>query len=231
LNKCNQTSPFPERLNETQTESILFNVRKILDFDSTPKAFVIIVIAVQQGGSAASCNGNMEIIYKDQAIKLSKIREGFKAAGQRRSVRKFARTHATKIALTCAELGIPGNLVMRVKREQPDANIEEKYLCWLSDFQAYNEEAPERVRTAILATFTKKPPLAFAKGKGKEKRIAPNLNIIPTNTLKTNPVFNPKMGNDSRFYILSIQGDSPNARILALPKVVKSAPAVAQHVV
>lgn len=119
-----------------------------------------IALLCQMGGTARACDGNLSVTTGDVTFKLSEIRKAFQKAGCKHGLRKYARTHATEIFHICNELRklgstYHGNMYFKIKKLQ-DAPISEEESIWCSDFQAFNEDAPEKLKNYVISSFPKK---------------------------------------------------------------------------
>ena len=153
------------RRSEIPSESLpnLFEtIQKEFGLASHLQALTAVSILFQQGGTARSCDGNMEISVYGKQLKLSKLRKIIKDAGYKQGERKLARAVATPIYKVCLELNLPGNLYQKIQRRYPEKTFILSDRVWLSDFQSLNEDAPPEIRTLILESFKKAvspPPL------------------------------------------------------------------------
>lgn len=118
-------------------------------------AMTILAVFCQQGATSSKCSGNMTYTFDNVIYKLSDIRKIFQKHNAKNGIRKFARTYATTFYEICELLQIPGNMYQKVKRLHPSFNFKEKDKYWVSDFQAYNENAPSEIRELIIKSFPK----------------------------------------------------------------------------
>lgn len=136
-------------------ENILIEIQEKYGFSSKEESMVIIAIFSQLGATSPKCSGNMTFNYENQEFKLSDIRRIFQKHGAKNQMRKFARTYGTTIFQICKILDIPGNMFQKVKKLQPNIVINKDHKYWLSDYQAYNEDAPSEARDLIIMSFPK----------------------------------------------------------------------------
>lgn len=137
-------------------EKILEQIKTQFELNDTGEALAILTLMFQQGGTARSCDGNMNIILFNKTIKLAEIRKILKALSFNRSERKLARTLANEIQEIALIMEVPGNLCHKIQKQDVERNftIEEK--TWLSDFQSDNEKCPTELRKLIQESFKKK---------------------------------------------------------------------------
>ena len=139
LNKCNL-------ILETVSQEF-----ELTEFDS----MTLLAIFAQIGGTTASCDGNRAHSYLGKNFKLSQIRKIFAKCGAKNQFRKFARTNGALIQAICSQLEIEGNMYQKIINLNL-SNNPEKYKYWLSDFQAYTQEAPEEATRLIISAFPKR---------------------------------------------------------------------------
>ena len=120
-------------------------------FDS----MTLLAIFAQTGGTATSCDGNRTQSYLGQNFRLSQVRKIFAKCGAKNQFRKFARTNGALIHDICSHLEVEGNMYQKIINLNL-SNNPEKYKYWLSDFQAYTQEAPEEAKRLILSAFPKR---------------------------------------------------------------------------
>ena len=161
--KNNVIIPRASKLSNEQANQIINGIAKRYNINER-EALVGIALLFQQGGTSRSADGNMTVIYKDQKFKLAEIRRELKECKLPRSEKKLARTLATDIAAICNELEIKGNLYNKILRQNPNHDWEE-YAPWLSDFQAYNEDAPSKARDSIIQCFENRKRISNSKTK------------------------------------------------------------------
>nr|YP_009729413.1 hypothetical protein [Caulerpa ashmeadii]QHQ73325.1 hypothetical protein [Caulerpa ashmeadii] len=150
--------PRTQNLSPEKGEQILEEIAKKFELTEHPKLSALTILAVlfQQGATARSCNGNMNITIFGKDIKLAEIRKIFREHNASRGERKFARTYADQIYTIALELEIKGNLANKIMKINPTLNLELAEQVWLSDFQVSNPNAPKNLRELILSTFEKK---------------------------------------------------------------------------
>jgi hypothetical protein len=96
--KDNIIIPRSNHFSQAQTNAIIEAFQKSIKRDDFDDTYAIIAIFVQQGVRVESCSGNFEIQSRESKIRLAQIREGFKQAGSKKALRKFACTNASRIA-------------------------------------------------------------------------------------------------------------------------------------
>lgn len=146
-----RTSTLPRGM----AEKILEVTKKTLDLESREQALAIITVLFQQGGTARSCDGNMNITLFGKEIKLAEIRKILKQNSCNRAERKLARTLATEIQEIAQTLELPGNLYSKIQKKDLEIKFSMEEKVWLSDFQSDNEDCPIKLRNLILETFKK----------------------------------------------------------------------------
>lgn len=132
------------------------------------QAKTFIAMFFQSGGSAKSCDGNMEITFCGKTIKLAALRATLKACKAKGAERKLARAMATEIYQISVIMKLPGNLSKRIIRENPTIKLSMEEQVWLSDFQSENLDCPELIRKLINETFSKRNELK-SNAKNKKK--------------------------------------------------------------
>lgn len=108
-------------------------------------ALVAISILIQQGGTSPSKPGKARIVIGDSYISMEEIREA--CSKHQVTVRQFARgigSSIVEVLLALKEKAPAGNLAKQMKAEVPDLSAEEE--VWVSDFNTYNLDCPERIR-------------------------------------------------------------------------------------
>lgn len=150
------TLPRTNQLSPTQCNEVATCVKEEFELKDNDDAIIILSIFAQQGATSNNADGNMSINILGKQYKLARVRKAFKKAKCNKGFRKYARAKANEIANVCIKLKIEGNLVAKIKRMFPDLEISQEESYWLSDFQCYNPDVPERLRTLILKTFPKK---------------------------------------------------------------------------
>lgn len=151
------------KLQRGTAELLLEKIQEELKLNDRGEALAVVAILFQQGGTARSCDGNMNIAVFGKECKLADIRRVLSRNSCKKAERKLARTLADEIRDVCSLMEIPGNLYLKIQKSNVERvfTIEEK--VWLSDFQADNENCPTELRKLIMDTF-KKP-----EGKKKKK--------------------------------------------------------------
>ena len=154
------------QLQRGTAELLLEKIKEELKFDDRSEALSVLAVLFQQGGTARSCDGNMNVTLFGKECKLADIRRVLSRNSCRKAERKLARTLANEIQEICLLMEIPGNLSLKIQKGNIERTftIEEK--VWLSDFQADNEKCPAELRKLIAETF-KKPDKKKKKGKNK----------------------------------------------------------------
>lgn len=127
---------------------------------NTNQAKIIIAILFQAGGTAKSCDGNLEACAFSKTIKLSSLRKTLTDCKTKGSERKLARILADEIARISLVLKIPGNLSRKICSKYPSRIFSIEETVWLSDFQSENLNCPEESRILINAEFAARKPLA-----------------------------------------------------------------------
>jgi len=153
--KNNYVTARSSRLQPGVVHKILTRIKENFKLENNEEAVSILAILFQQGGTARSCDGNMNIRIFDQNIKLAQIRKILKENSCNNGERKLARSLADTIQEVCLIMEIPGNLYNKIQKKDLKRifTIEEK--VWLSDFQSDNENCPVELRELILQTFKK----------------------------------------------------------------------------
>jgi hypothetical protein len=148
-------NPRTGKLGAETAEKIITDLKNLLNFNDPQQAMASVAVLFQQGGTARSCDGNLNTVIFGTTVKLADIRRVLKDNRCVKSERKLARSYATSIKIICEALQIPGNLSSKIIRKYPEMTftIEEK--VWMSDFQSDNEDAPSHIRTLIMDTYKK----------------------------------------------------------------------------
>lgn len=147
--------PRTQNLSLEKGNQILEEIAKKYKLTEHPNlsALTILTVLFQQGATARSCNGNMNITIFGKDVKLAEIRKIFREHNASRGERKFARTYADQIYKIASQLQIKGNLANKIMKRNPTLNLKLAEQVWLSDFQVSNPNAPENLRELILSTF------------------------------------------------------------------------------
>lgn len=156
-NKHTASHPRQSVISPEQQSRLVAKVQKRKD---CPRFAAIsgITMLLQTGGSSASCTGNHTFTFQNYIFKLSELRTDVKeVTGNNSSMRKVARSFATRIFITAKAIGEPGNLYRKIQRMDPEFTWETDDIYWCSDFQANNPDCPERIRSTINRTFSTKP--------------------------------------------------------------------------
>ena len=143
------------KLQEGTAEKILNKIQEQFNLQDTGEALTILAILFQQGGTARSCDGNMNTVIFDREFKLADIRKILKQMSCNKSERKLARTLATEIYEVAVVMGIPGNLYSKIQKSDLNRSFTLEEQVWLSDFQSDNENCPTELRSLIIETFKK----------------------------------------------------------------------------
>lgn len=117
------------------------------------QALTVAAALLQTGGTAKSCDGNLNIDLFGKVTKLAYLRKALTEAKCKGNERKLAKNLATKIAQIATTLEIPGNLAKKITRAHPERPFPMEELVWLSDFQVDNKDCPEILRKFITETF------------------------------------------------------------------------------
>lgn len=143
------------KIQQGTADKIIENIKEFYKLETNEEALAIIAMLFQQGGTARSCDGNMNIVLFEKNIKLAEIRKILKQQSCNRAERKLARTFANEIYEIAVTMEISGNLYNKIQKNNIERkfSIEEK--AWLSDFQADNENCPIELRNLIIETFKK----------------------------------------------------------------------------
>lgn len=149
--------PRSSEVSQASIDSLLDQMVSDTDIPVTTKeqASAVLAVLFQQGGTARSCDGNMTIRIFNKDFKLSRIRKCLKDVRLNKNERKVARSMATDIQKICLAFELPGNLHQKIKRQNSERTFTLEESVWLSDFQAYNDDAPSELRTLILQSFKK----------------------------------------------------------------------------
>jgi hypothetical protein len=154
-NKETLTLANSNTISRSITEKILLDIQQKYNLENVEDALVIIAIFAQKGATSSKCSGNMTYTYDAIEYKLADIRKIFAKNNSKNGIRKFARTYGEKFYDICKILDIPGNMYQKVRRLHPNSNISEQDKYWVSDFQAYNDNAPMEIRNLIIKSFPK----------------------------------------------------------------------------
>lgn len=155
-------APRTSKLQRGKAELLLKKIQEELQLNDPEEALAVVAILFQQGGTARSCDGNMSTVVFGKECKLADIRRVLSRNSCKKAERKLARTLADEIRDVCLLLEIPGNLCLKIQKNNIERvfTIEEK--VWLSDFQSDNENCPTELRKLIMDTF-KKPEVKKKK--------------------------------------------------------------------
>jgi hypothetical protein len=158
LEKIKQTLQLPRSnmLTKEQPSAVKAEVMKTFEFQTPDDASILLAMFAQQGATSHKADGNLALTYSGQSYKLAAVKRAFAQAKCKRGFRKYARKNATSIFQVCQFLEIEGNLVPKIKKLYPELELTSEETYWLSDFQAYNPECPDRVRKLLLSSFSKK---------------------------------------------------------------------------
>jgi hypothetical protein len=143
------------KLQRKTAEKIIERTKENLQLNSREEALAVIAILLQQGGTARSCDGNMTITLFDKEIKLADLRKTLKQMSCNKAERKLARTLANEIYEIALIMELPGNLYLKIQKENLERKFTVEEKIWLSDFQSENENCPVELRTLITETFKK----------------------------------------------------------------------------
>lgn len=152
------------QLQRGTAELLLEKIKEELKLGDRSEALSMLAVLFQQGGTARSCDGNMNITLFGKECKLADIRRVLSRNSCRKAERKLARTLANEIREICLLMEIPGNLSLKIQKSNIERTftIEEK--VWLSDFQADNDKCPTELKKLITETFKSQ---TTKKGKNK----------------------------------------------------------------
>ncbi len=138
--------------------AILLEIYREVAQRSSPVDPSDLVIAVcmllQKGGTSRQMNANSYYKYATAQVYRHDLSTVLGGKFKKVTARQFARAMAQKIAETALELNIPGNQSKNYQLDFPDATDED--LCWASDFQTFNPNCPEHVRSWLLKNFQKR---------------------------------------------------------------------------
>ena len=146
--------PRSNSIPKNTAKKILQEIVETNELSSIEVALTHLTILFQQGGTSRSCDGNLTAFF-EKNVSLSSIRKALKKNGFNRGERKLARTYANEIYAIAAALELDGNLYQKIQRLNPELSFTQSEACWLSDFQASNEETPSNLRNLINASFNK----------------------------------------------------------------------------
>ena len=160
-NKDNISLPKENKLSKTQTENIINAIQNKYNLLNKNDALCMLAMVCQKGATSPSYDGKAVFMLKTSVgeiieFKISEIRQIFIEEKCKGGLRKFARTYATEFFKISKSLNIEGNLNKKIKRLNPNLELEDDAAYWLSDFQAYNEDAPKKLRNLIIKSFPKR---------------------------------------------------------------------------
>lgn len=148
-------------------ELLLEKIKEELKLADRSEALSILAVLFQQGGTARSCDGNMNVTLFGKECKLADIRRVLSQNSCRKAERKLARTLANEIREICLLMEIPGNLSLKIQKNNIERTFTTEEKVWLSDFQSDNEKCPAELRKLITETFKKPDDKKKKKGKNK----------------------------------------------------------------
>lgn len=154
--KKNYIAARSSKLQPGIAEKIVIQLTEKFEFDEPQYTIAILTMLFQQGGTARSCDGNMNATFQGVTVKLAEVRKVLKENSCNKSERKLARTLANEIRETASLLEIPGNLYQKIQKQNLDTTFTMDQKVWLSDFQSDNGNCPVELRKLILETFKKK---------------------------------------------------------------------------
>lgn len=171
LNKTSSgeiTIPRSSTLKESQRLEVItkFAVQQGITFN---QAMVVIAIFFQSGGTAKSCDGNLQCTAFGKTFKLAFLRKALTDCKCKGSERKLGRIMSDDIYKISKSLKIPGNLSQKITRSHPERLFTADETYWLSDFHAENiTNCPEIIRGFITSSFEKRESTTKPKQKGKK---------------------------------------------------------------
>lgn len=127
-------------------------------------------IMAQQGATARGCDGNLSATIFGNDFKLAQLRKILRSKGLGKSERKLARALAQELFQISLCLDIPGNLSGKISQKDPSVKFTRDELIWMSDYQAYNQNCPDKIRTLLLDSFNRQsddPKVPGPKKSGK----------------------------------------------------------------
>lgn len=154
--KTSTTTTRSNKLPEETADNIIEAIRKHYNFESKYDALSVLALLLHTGGTARQADGNMTATYKGQVVKLAIIRNILTEFECKNGMRKLARCYASVLWEIQVALERPGNLYPKIHRLYPDQEFTVEEKCWLSDFQASNDECPANMRSLIAKSFNKK---------------------------------------------------------------------------
>lgn len=156
VEKKNYVAARSSTLQDGVVEKILKDLQTNHQLDDPEKVIAILAMLFQQGGTARSCDGNMSVTLFDITAKLADVRKVLKTNSCNKAERKLARSIADKIFEVAKIMDIPGNLYVKIQKQNLERAFTDEEKIWLSDFQADNENCPIALRKLIQETFKKK---------------------------------------------------------------------------
>lgn len=115
-------------------------------------ALIACACILQKGGTARNAPGTLRMTIDQNTVSLDSIRRHCRATKDTK-VRQFARGIKDEIIDIMQYLGDKapeGNLA---KTMRLDRYVEKSEAVWCSDFQTYNENCPESVRTWLVRNY------------------------------------------------------------------------------
>lgn len=158
-NPPNFSLPRSSTITKTQASEILKLFAKNQELNPE-QAKVAMTILFQSGGTAKSCDGNLNITIYEKTIKLSYLRKAASDSKCKGCERKLARYFADEIYMISEIYNIPGNLYKKIARDNPQRQFSTAESAWLSDFQVDNPNCPEALRNYIASTFRARVPIS-----------------------------------------------------------------------
>jgi hypothetical protein len=116
---------------------------------------IVIAILLQKGATSKKQLAKVTEEWNDVKISTGMLRNA--CSSHKVTVRKLARAISSDvigIMKSMKEHAYPGNLAKRYLLENPDAKIEE--LIWVSDFQTFNPECPEKIKEWLTKDFNER---------------------------------------------------------------------------
>ena len=133
------------------------------------QALVVIAILFQSGGTAKSCDGNLQCSAFGKTFKLAFLRKALTDSKCKGLERKLGRVLSNEIYQISSKLQIPGNLSQKIIRSHPERQFSAEESYWLSDFHAENlENCPEIIRGFITKSFEKRESSTKPPQKGRK---------------------------------------------------------------
>lgn len=138
-----------------QVDEVINKVKTAYKYaDSDINSIRANICALLQNGATSpkfDQNKSYDLLGDSKLVEVKVLKKACTDVASNLTLRKLARGLREDIVVVAQKTDMPGNLSKRFLVDCPDATIDE--LVWVSDFQTFNNQAPDRVKSWLMSNF------------------------------------------------------------------------------